>query len=90
MNKTELVDAIAKKAGLTKAQAARALDAFLDTVEETLKQGGSVVLVGFGTFTVKERRERQGRNPRTGEPMVIPAAKVPAFRPGKKLKDAVQ
>ena len=90
MNKTELVDAIAKKAGLTKAQAARALDAFLDTVEETLKQGGSVVLVGFGTFTVKERRERQGRNPRTGEPMVIPAAKVPAFRPGKKLRDAVQ
>ena len=90
MNKAELVDAMAKKAGLTKAQAARALDAFLESVEEALKKGDSVVLVGFGTFAVKERKERQGRNPRTGEPMTIPAAKVPAFRPGKKLKDAVQ
>lgn len=90
MNKAELVDAIAQKAGLTKAQAARALDAFIETVEEALQKGDSVILVGFGTFTVKERKERQGRNPRTGEPMTIPAAKVPTFRPGKKLKDAVQ
>jgi len=90
MNKSELINAIAERANLTKADAARALDAFIDAVADTLKQGESVTLIGFGTFTVKERKERQGRNPRTGEPMVIKAAKIPAFKPGKTLKDAVQ
>lgn len=90
MNKSELINAIAEKANLTKADAARALDAFIDSVADALKQGEPVTLIGFGTFTVKERRERQGRNPRTGEPMVIKAAKIPAFKPGKTLKDAVQ
>ncbi len=90
MNKSELIDAIADKANLTKADAARALDAFIDTVTETLGEGNSVTLIGFGTFTIKERQERQGRNPRTGEPMTIKAAKIPAFKAGKTLKDAVQ
>ncbi len=90
MNKSQLIDAIADKANLTKADAARALDAFIDTVTEALHQGDNVTLIGFGTFTVKERQERQGRNPRTGEPMTIKAAKIPAFKAGKTLKDAVQ
>ncbi|HEB77703.1 MAG TPA: HU family DNA-binding protein [Methylothermaceae bacterium] len=90
MNKSELINAIAEKANLTKADAARALDAFIDSVADALKKGEPVTLIGFGTFTVKERKERQGRNPRTGEPMVIKAAKIPAFKPGKTLKDAVQ
>lgn len=90
MNKSELIDAIAEKAKLTKADAARALDAFIDTVTASLSKGKAVTLIGFGTFTVKERQERQGRNPRTGEPMKIKAAKIPAFKAGKTLKDAVQ
>lgn len=90
MNKSELIDAIAAKANLTKADVGRALDAFIDTVTETLGKGDTVTLIGFGTFTVKKRQERQGRNPRTGEPMTIKAAKVPAFKAGKTLKDAVQ
>lgn len=90
MNKAELIDAIADKANLTKADAARALDAFIDTVTETLGEGKTVTLIGFGTFTIKQRQERQGRNPRTGEPMTIKAAKIPAFKAGKTLKDAVQ
>ncbi len=90
MNKSELIDAIADKANLTKADAARALDAFIDTVTASLSEGKAVTLIGFGTFTVKERQERQGRNPRTGEPMKIKAAKIPAFKAGKTLKDAVQ
>lgn len=89
MNKAELIDAIADKADLTKADAARALDALIDSVTEALKKGDNVTLIGFGTFTVKERKERQGRNPRTGEPMTIKAAKIPAFKAGKALKDAV-
>ncbi len=90
MNKSQLIDAIADKADLTKADAARALDAFIDTVTEAMHKGDNVTLIGFGTFTVKERQERQGRNPRTGEPMTIKAAKIPAFKAGKTLKDAVQ
>jgi DNA-binding protein HU-beta len=89
MNKSELIDAIAGKSGLTKADAGRALDGFIQSVEEALKNGDSVALVGFGTFEVKERAERKGRNPQTGEEITIKAAKIPSFKAGKSLKDAV-
>lgn len=89
MNKTELVAAIAEKAGLNKDQAAKALNAFEDTVTEVLKSGGSVALVGFGTFSVKAREARTGRNPKTGEALEIAASNVPAFKAGKGLKDAL-
>ncbi len=89
MNKSELIDAIATKADLPKAAAGRALDAMLDSVTSTMQKGDSVSLVGFGTFQVKERAARTGRNPQTGAEIQIPAAKVPSFKPGKGLKDAV-
>lgn len=89
MNKSELVDAIASQADIPKAAAGRALDALIDSVGNALKEGDQVVLVGFGTFMVKERAARTGRNPQTGEPIEIKAAKVPSFKPGKALKDAV-
>ncbi len=89
MNKSELINAIAEHANLTKADAGRGLDAFIKTIETTLKTGDSISLVGFGTFTVKERAERTGRNPQTGQEITIAAAKVPSFKPGKGLKDAV-
>ena len=89
MNKTELIDHIAKKADLSKAASARALDALIDAVKATLKKNGTVTLVGFGTFSVGKRAARTGRNPRTGEAIKIKAAKVPKFKPGKALKDAV-
>jgi len=89
MNKTELIDFISSKADLSKADAGRALDAFIDAVTTTLKDKESVTLVGFGTFTVTERAARTGRNPRTGEAIEIKAATVPRFRPGKALRDAV-
>lgn len=89
MNKTELIDHIASEADISKAAAGRALDAFVEAVKAALKQGDSVTLVGFGTFDVSERSERSGRNPRTGEVIKIDSAKVPKFRPGKALKDAV-
>ena len=89
MNKSDLVDAIADSAGLSKADAARALDAVVDTVTDALKAGDSVSLVGFGTFTVRDRAARTGRNPRTGETIQIAASKNPAFKAGKALKDAV-
>jgi len=89
MNKSELIDAIAVASQLTKADAGRALDGFLKSVETALKSGDSVVLVGFGTFEVKDRAERKGRNPQTGEEIIIKAAKIPAFKAGKSLKDAV-
>lgn len=89
MNKSELIDAIAAKADLPKTQAARALDAFVDSVTEALQKEDNVSLVGFGTFSVKHRAERKGRNPRTGEEITIKAAKVPNFKPGKGLRDAV-
>lgn len=89
MNKTELVAAIAEKSGLTKDQTSKALNAFEATVSETLKSGGEVALVGFGTFKVSPRTERNGRNPKTGETIIIPAANVPTFKAGKGLKDAV-
>lgn len=89
MNKTQLIDAIAGKAELSKAAAGRALDAFTTTVTDALKDGDSVQLVGFGNFDVKERAERPGRNPATGEPLTIPASKSPTFKAGKPFKDAV-
>jgi DNA-binding protein HU-beta len=89
VNKTELIEEIAKSADLTKASAARALDAMIDAVTNTLKNNDSVTLVGFGTFTVGERAARTGRDPRTKEAIQIKAAKVPKFKAGKALKDAV-
>lgn len=90
MNKTELIDAIAESAGLTKAQAGKALDATVEAVTKALKAGEEVTLVGFGSFYVADREARSGRNPRTGETIEIAAAKQPKFRAGKTLKDAVQ
>jgi DNA-binding protein HU-beta len=89
VNKAELIDAIAESADISKAAATRALDAILGSVTKALKSGDEVQLVGFGTFLVKERSERTGRNPQTGQPIKIEAAKVPSFKPGKALKDAV-
>ena len=89
MNKTELIEHIASQADISKAAATRALDAMDGAVKTTLKKGGSVSLVGFGTFAVSKRAARSGRNPRTGATIKIKAAKVPKFRPGKALKDAV-
>ncbi|HTO20596.1 MULTISPECIES: HU family DNA-binding protein [Pseudomonas] len=89
MNKSELIDAIAASADIPKAVAGRALDAVIESVTGALKAGDSVVLVGFGTFAVKERAARTGRNPQTGKPIKIEAAKIPSFKPGKALKDAV-
>ncbi|RDB43015.1 HU family DNA-binding protein [Halomonas sp. DQ26W] len=89
MNKSELIEAIAASADIPKAAATRALDAMVDTVTESLKSGETVSLVGFGTFSVKERAARTGRNPQTGEPIQISAAKVPNFKAGKALKDSV-
>ncbi|MDX1810763.1 MAG: HU family DNA-binding protein [Gammaproteobacteria bacterium] len=89
MNKAELIEAIAESADLSKASATRALDAVIDSVTNALKAGDQVSLVGFGTFAVKERSARTGRNPQTGQPIEIAAAKVPGFKPGKALKDAV-
>lgn len=90
MNKSELIDAIAESAGLTKAQSGKALDAAVEAIANALKAGDEVTLVGFGSFYVADREERTGRNPRTGETIKIAAAKQPKFRAGKSLKDAVQ
>ena len=89
MNKSELIDAIADAADISKAAAGRALDATVDTVKKALKKGDMVTLVGFGTFYVGKRAARTGRNPRTGAAIKIKAAKMPKFRAGKALKDAV-
>ncbi len=88
MNKSQLVDQIAAEAEINKAQAERALNAFTNAVTAELANGGDVALVGFGTFTVRDRAARTGRNPQTGAEIQIAAAKVPAFKAGKKLKDA--
>jgi DNA-binding protein HU-beta len=90
MTKAELIDKIASGTGLSKADAARALDSTLNSVKLALKKGQKVTLVGFGTFSVVKRKSRKGRNPRTGEVITIPAAKVPKFTSGKALKDAVR
>ena len=89
MNKAELIDAVSTKTGLQKAEATRAVDAVFDAVTAALKAGDAVSLLGFGTFVVKARAARAGRNPRTNEPIEIPATKVPGFKAGKALKDAV-
>ena len=89
MNKSDLIDAIAEATGLTKADAGRALDATTDNIASSLQKGQSVSLVGFGTFSVKHRSARTGRNPRTGESIQIKASNNPSFKAGKALKDAV-
>lgn len=90
MNKTELIAEMSSKAELTKVDTEKALKAFIDVVTEEMVKGEKVQLVGFGTFEVTERAERQGRNPSTGESMVIPASKSPKFKAGKVLKDAIK
>ncbi|SHJ08433.1 HU family DNA-binding protein [Lutispora thermophila] len=89
MNKAELIASMAEKCELTKKDTEKALKAFMDTVQEALEKGDKVQLVGFGTFEVKERAARIGRNPRTKEEIKIPASKAPVFKPGKDLKDSV-
>jgi DNA-binding protein HU-beta len=89
MNKGELISAIAESAEMTKADAGRAVDAFVSVVTKALKKGDTVSLIGFGTFSVRKRAARVGRNPRTGEDIKIKASKTPAFKAGKALKDGV-
>ncbi|OQW95794.1 MAG: DNA-binding protein HU [Beggiatoa sp. IS2] len=89
MNKAELIQEVAESINIPKATAAKAVDAIIDSIKKSLAGDDSVTLIGFGTFTVRERRARTGRNPRTGDPIEIKAAKVPIFKPGKALKDAV-
>jgi DNA-binding protein HU-beta len=89
VNKSELIEAVAASADIPKAAAGRAVDAVVEAVTNALKAGDQVVLVGFGTFAVKERAARTGRNPQTGQPIEIAAAKIPGFKAGKALKDAV-
>jgi DNA-binding protein HU-beta len=89
VNKNEMIEHIAKQADLSKAAAGRALEAMLGGIKTTLKKGGTVSLVGFGSFAVGKRAARTGRNPRTGEAIKIKAAKLPKFRPGKALKDGI-
>jgi DNA-binding protein HU-beta len=90
MNKADLVNAVAEKTGLTKKDAAAALEAFMEAVSGGLKKGKSITLTGFGTFAVAKRSAREGRNPQTGEKIKIPAKKVPKFKPGKALREAVE
>jgi bacterial nucleoid protein Hbs len=89
MNKAELISAVAQQSGLTKKDSEAAIDAFLSVVEDALAKKEKVVLVGFGTFEVKERAARKGRNPQTKEEILIPASKAPVFKPGKALRDRV-
>lgn len=89
MNKADLIDAVADSADISKAAAGRALDGAITAITKALKKGDSVTLVGFGTFTVRKRNARSGRNPRTGETIKIKASKVPGFKPGKALKDTI-
>jgi DNA-binding protein HU-beta len=89
MNKGELVDAVAAKANITKKQADEIISAFLSVVTEAVANGEKVTLVGFGSFERRERASREGRNPKTSEPMTIPATRIPAFSPGKQFKEKV-
>jgi DNA-binding protein HU-beta len=90
MNKTELVNAVAEKSDLSKKDAALAVDSVFEVITDSLRNGDKVQLIGFGNFEVRERAARKGRNPQTGAEIEIPASKVPAFKPGKALKDAVK
>ncbi|PTM58674.1 HU family DNA-binding protein [Desmospora activa] len=89
MNKTELISQVAEKTNMTKKDATQAVDAVLDTITEALRSGDKVQLIGFGNFEVRERAARKGRNPQTGKEIQIAASKVPAFKPGKALKEEV-
>ena len=89
MNKADLIESIANSADLSKASAGRALDAAIESITKALQKGDTITLVGFGTFSVRNRAARMGRNPRTGEEIKIKASKVPGFKPGKALKDAI-
>ena len=89
MNKQDLVNQVADSSGLSKSDASKAVESVFETISSTLKDGGDVRLVGFGTFSVSQRKASTGRNPRTGEPMTIPASTQPKFKAGKALKDAV-
>lgn len=89
MNKLDLVSAVAEKAGITKREAEAAVNALVESIEQALRQGERVNLVGFGTFQVRERKPRVGRNPQTGEEIRIPAGRVPAFKAGKALKELI-
>jgi DNA-binding protein HU-beta len=89
LNKTELISDVAQKINMTKKDADKVVNAFFTTIETALKAGDKVQLIGFGTFEVRERQARKGRNPQTGQEISIPATKVPAFKAGKALKDAV-
>jgi DNA-binding protein HU-beta len=90
MNKSDFVNKVASAAGISKAAAEKAVDAGIEAISSTLKKGGKVTLVGFGTFSVAKRKARTGRNPATGQSMKIPAAKVPKFSAGKQLRDIVR
>lgn len=90
MNKTEFINAVAAKEGIEKKCAEKAVNAVFATIADELAKGEKIQLVGFGTFEIRERAEKQGRNPRTGETMTVPASKVPAFKAGKALKEAVK
>jgi len=90
MNKTELIQAVVEKSGLTKKDVTKVVESTFESITETLQSGEKVQLIGFGNFEVRERAARKGRNPRTKEDIEIPASKVPAFKPGKALKDAVK
>jgi len=90
MNKGELIASVANKSGLKNTEATKAIEAVLETLRETLSKGDDIRLVGFGTFSVTKREAREGRNPRTGETLKIPATKVAKFKPGKELKDALK
>jgi DNA-binding protein HU-beta len=89
LNKTELISEVAGKAEITKKDTEKVINAFFTTVEDALKAGDKIQLIGFGTFEVRDRQARKGRNPQTGAEIDIPAARVPAFKPGKALKDAL-
>jgi DNA-binding protein HU-beta len=89
LNKTDLINEVAVKTGMTKKDTEKVVNAFFDTVQGTLKTGEKVQLIGFGTFEVRQRQARKGRNPQTGQEISIPATKVPAFKAGKALKDAL-
>lgn len=90
MNKTDLINAVAEKSELSKKDATKAVDTVFETIMDSLKDGDKVQLIGFGNFEVRERAARKGRNPQTGAEIEIPASKVPAFKPGKALKDSVK